>query len=41
MGAQDLYVLYTPCRWWGVTNNLLPSLYQELPSGGFSLVYTS
>ena len=18
MGAQDLYVLYTPCRWWGL-----------------------
>ena len=18
MGAQDLYVLYTPCKWWGL-----------------------
>ena len=18
MGAQDLYVVYTPCRWWGL-----------------------
>ena len=30
MGAQDLYVLYTPCRWWGLPR---PQKGQHLEEG--------
>ena len=35
MGAQDLYVLYTPCRWWG----LIKTEYWDRAGGGGNISY--